>query len=109
MVADSSGTTSTVETPAGTDSTDVTITVTGVDEKPGDFMGATMIVREEGTTVLMSNNAMSSPTQRLDPEGGVVTLTLSGDDGDKFKLTGDIRGRARIQGEARLREPWRHE
>ena len=25
----------------------------------------------------------------MDPEGGVVTLTLSGDDGDKFKLTSD--------------------
>ena len=88
MVADSSGTTSTDETPAGTDSTDVTITVTGVDEKPGDFMGATMIMREEGTTVLMSNSVVVTYAAK-DPEGGVVTLTLSGDDGDKFKLTGD--------------------
>ena len=86
MVADSSGTTSTVQTPAGTDSITVTITVTGVDEKPGPFTGTRMIVHEEGTTALMDDTDTVTYTA-TDPEGGVVTLTLSGDDGDKFKLT----------------------
>ena len=86
MVGDSSGITF-PQTPVGTDSITVTITVTGVDEKPESFMGATMIVREEGATELMDNNGADVTYTATDPEGGVVTLTLSGDDGDKFKLT----------------------
>ena len=39
MVADSSGADPTADPPTGTDSTDVTITVTGVDEKPEPFTG----------------------------------------------------------------------
>ena len=47
MVADSSGAVPTGDPPTGTDDITVIITVTGVDEKPGSFTGATMIVHEE--------------------------------------------------------------
>ena len=63
----------------------VTITITNVDEKPISFTGATTIEHEEGTTALMFDDAAVTYAA-MDPEGGVVTLTLSGDDGDKFKL-----------------------
>ena len=94
MVADSSGADPTAETPTGTDSITVAITVTGVDEKPISFMGATMIVHEESAEDEGGNPALMDDTDTVtytatDPEGGVVTLTLSGDDDDKFKLTSD--------------------
>ena len=93
MVADSSGAAPDAEPPLGTDSTDVTITVTGVDEKPEPFTGATMIVHAEGTTVLDTDldpeNVQAATYAATDPEEGVVILTLSGDDDDKFKLTSD--------------------
>ena len=50
-----------------------------------------MIVHEEGTTALDTNletdDVEAATYAATDPEGGVVTLTLSGDDDDKFKLT----------------------
>ena len=89
-VADSSGTTSTDQTPAGTDVIDVTITVSNVDEKPTfDSPSIKAIVREEGDTGLMSGDDEVEYTA-TDPEGAIVTLTLSGDDGDKFELTDTV-------------------
>ena len=52
-----------------------------------------MIVHAEGTTALntdLDTDAVQAATYAAtDPEGGVVILTLSGDDADKFKLTSD--------------------
>ena len=88
-MADSSGTTTTADIPAGTDTIMVTITVTNVDEKPTSFTGATTIVRAEEATALLMSDGNPVTYTASDPEGGVVTLTLSGDDDDQFKLTGD--------------------
>ena len=82
MVADSSGAVPTADPPTGTDSITVTITVTGVDEKPGSFAGATMIVHEEGTTALDTdldiNDVQAATYAATDPEGGVVHPDLVG-------------------------------
>ena len=110
-VADSSGTTSSDNDPKGTDTVMVIITVTNVDEKP-EFSetGESTIEVMENETVLGADavdNYMAT-----DPEGAVVTFTLSGDDGDKFEL-GDVdtaaSNCARLRGRAGLREPRRHE
>ena len=85
-VADSSGTTSLPDDPMGTDTVMVTITVTNVDEKP-EFSTDT----GESTIEVMENetNLGEDPVDTYmatDPEGAVVTFTLSGDDGGKFEL-----------------------
>ena len=85
-VADSSGTTSTQTNPMGTDTVMVTITVTNVDEKPtfSDTTGSSTIEVMEKETDL-GEDAVDT-YMATDPEGAVVTFTLSGDDGDKFEL-----------------------
>ena len=92
MVADSSGTTTTAQTPAGTDMIMVTITVTNVDEEPKfDTMTAslnvTTIDQVENVTELMSSDDSPFTYAATDPEGGTVTFTLLGD--DALKLTSD--------------------
>ena len=85
-VADSSGTTSTPDNPMGTGTVTVTITVTNVDEKPtfSTTMGASTIEIMEKVTELGADAV--DTYMATDPEGAVVTFTLSGDDGDKFEL-----------------------
>ena len=83
-VADSSGTTSMPNNPMGTDIVMVTITVINVDEKPEFSAGESTIEIEENKTDL-GGPGVDTYTA-ADQEQGVVTFTLSGDDGDKFKL-----------------------
>ena len=88
--ADSSGTTSTEDAPMGTDTVMVTITVTNVDEKPEfstDTGASTIEVMENETNLgALGADGMIDTYTASDPEGAVVTFTLSGDDGDKFQL-----------------------
>ena len=95
-VADSSGTTtSAADNPMGTATITVTITVTNIDEKPtfSSETGASTIEGMENENDLGALGADAVDTyMATDPEGAVVTFTLSGDDGDKFKLTGDTTG-----------------
>ena len=78
--ADSSGT---VTEPT----IDVTINVIAVDEKP-TITGPTRIVIKEDMTALWDDtNAETDVTYTAsDPEGGSVTLSLSGSDASKFEL-----------------------
>ena len=68
----------------------VTINVIGVDEKPIFSVGPTTIVHEEGETELDVDPAMENVAAAeymvMDPEQGIVTLSLSGVDASKFKL-----------------------
>ena len=67
----------------------VTITVTNVNEKPMFTAGV------EGMAEDHPENAVSLDIDTytaMDPEGGSVTLSLSGDDAGKFELTGSEAG-----------------
>ena len=79
--ADSSG--------SATDTDDITvnISVIAVDEKPTFSTGLTIIVRGEGMTALADTDHEAGVTYTAsDPEGGSVTLSLSGSDASKFEL-----------------------
>ena len=82
-VADSSGTSD------GVDTIEVTISVINVDEKP-TLTGLQVVEHPEGTTDLDSdldaNDVQAVTYTAVDPEGGSVTLSLSGTDASNFKL-----------------------
>ena len=78
-VVDSSGSVS------DTDTIDVTIRVTGVDEKPTFGPGPTTIIRAEGALADNFNEVVATYTAS-DPESASVTMSLSGVDASKFEL-----------------------
>ena len=86
-MADSSGDDTALSgTPTGKDSILVTIIVTNVDEKPMFSVPAEGVRTTEHAEGLTALGTSIATYTAADPEGGVVTLSLSGDDMGKFKL-----------------------
>ena len=67
----------------------VTISINNIDEAPKFSAGATKKDVKENAT---GTDLQVGTYTAADPENGVVTLSLSGDDADRFRLTGTISG-----------------